>query len=292
MAKNTHLNQAKKEKNDEFYTRYEDIEKELINYDKKYFKDKTVYLPCDDLWSNFWKYFTDHFREYGLKKLIASHYEKGAETVNVYIYDGEKVSETELNGDGDFRSKECVELLNEADIVCTNVPFSLFREFVTLMEKHNKKYLIIGNKNAVAYKEIFPLIKNNKMWIGNRPMNSDFWLRVPNGNTYEKECNGIHLKHIMACWFTNLDIPKRHEDLILIEKYTPEKYPKYDSFDAINVDKTVDIPCDFAGIMGVPITFLDKYNPEQFDLIGVFSNPIINGQRKFKRILIQKKRAV
>ncbi len=206
-----------------------------------------------------------------------------------------------LTGDGDFRSAECIELLKQSDIVVTNPPFSLFREYVETLVKYGKKFLIVGNKNAVTYKEIFRMISNGEIWIGARSMNSDFWLYVPEGSAYEKvDEKGMHLKHIMACWYTNLDIKKRHEEMILVKKYDPDNYPKYDNYDAINVDSTADIPCDYAGIIGVPITFLDKYNPEQFEIIGldrytvpkqflVGGRVAINGSPKYARILIRNK---
>lgn len=175
-----------------------------------------------------------------------------------------------LEGDGDFRSPECLALLDEADIVVTNPPFSLFREYVATLMEHNKHFIIIGNKNAVTYKEFFPLLMENKVWVGSRSMNQDFWLYVPDDAPYEKvDEDGRHIKHIMACWFTNLDIKKRHEQMILVRHYDPAVYPAYDNYDAIEVSKIADIPCDYAGLMGVPITFLDKYNPDQFEIIGV-----------------------
>ena len=179
---------------------------------------------------------------------------------------------TELKGDGDFRSPECLALMDEADIVVTNPPFSLFREYVaTLMEKE-KQFIIVGNKAAVTYKEFFPLIMADKVWVGVRDMNKDFWLYVPRNESYEKlDENGKPIKHIMACWFTNLDIKKRHEEMILVRRYNPEEYPKYINYDAIDVAKVSDIPCDYDGLMGVPVTFLDKYSPEQFEIIGISS---------------------
>lgn len=190
-----------------------------------------------------------------------------------YLLKNKKNVLTLLDGDGDFRSSECIELLQQADIVVTNPPFSLFREYVAQLMEYQKKFLIIGNKNSVTYKDIFSLIMQNRIWIGNRSMNSDFWLRVPKGQPFEKLIDGMPMKHIMGCWFTNLDVKKRHETMILTESYFehPEKYPKYDNYDAINVDKTADIPYDYDydGVMGVPITFLDKYNPEQFEIVGL-----------------------
>ena len=177
-----------------------------------------------------------------------------------------------LKGDGDFRSDECVELLKQADIVVTNPPFSLFREYIAQLVQCDKKFIVIGNKNAIAYKEIFALIKANKLWLGHRNINQDMWLIIPNEDAkYEKIENGKRLKHIMACWYTNLDNKKRHEDLIMYRQYTPDAYPKYDNYDAINVDKTSDIPMDYDGVMGVPISFLDKYCPTQFEIVGGFN---------------------
>lgn len=179
-----------------------------------------------------------------------------------------------LNGDdrypsGDFRSDECVELLRQADIVVTNPPFSLFREYIAQLIDHHKSFLVVGNKNAITYKEMFKWIKENKVWLGYRNINSDMWMIVPDGEKYEKIVDGKKLKHIMACWFTNLETTKRHEDFIMYKKYDPEKYPKYDNYDAINVDVVAEIPADYSGAMGVPLTFFDKYNPEQFDILGI-----------------------
>jgi len=206
-----------------------------------------------------------------------------------------------LEGDGDFRSQECVELLQEADIVVTNPPFSLFREYVAQLVEYDKKFVIIGNKNSITYKEIFTLIKSGKLWLGYRNINQDMWFVVPEHYSYEKIVDGLRLKHIMGCWFTNLDTTKRHEILTLYKRYTPEEYPRYDNYDAINVDKVAEIPCDYDGVMGVPITFLDKYNPDQFMLIGidryVEDNPFfgkrftLNGKEQYARILIKRKGA-
>lgn len=174
-----------------------------------------------------------------------------------------------LEGDGDFRSLECVELLKQADIVVTNPPFSLFREYVAQLVEHGKKFLIIGNKNSITYREIFKLIKENKIWLGYRNINSDMWLEVPSGEKYEKIVDGKKLKHIMACWFTNLDTVKRHELFEMYKKYVPTSYPSFHNYNAINVNVVAEIPGDYNGVMGVPITFLDKYNPEQFNIIGL-----------------------
>ena len=185
-----------------------------------------------------------------------------------YLLKNKKNSLKLLDGDGDFRSEECIELLKKADIVVTNPPFSLFREYVAQLIEYDKKFIIIGNKNAITYKEIFPLFSQNQLWLGYRNINEDMWLEVPKDRDYEKVVDGKRLKHIMACWFTNMPTTKRSEVLPLYKKYTPEEYPKYDNYDAINVDKVLDIPYDYDGVMGVPITFLDKYNPKQFEIVA------------------------
>lgn len=306
MANST-LNTARQQKNDEFYTQLIDIENELKHY-KNQFRSKVIFCNCDDPYeSNFFKYFASNFNFLGLKKLIATSYTKspiagtqlslfeleglkpdGKQPFKVeitevpdsdgdgavdlsdvqYLLKHDKNSATPLRGNGDFRSEECLQLLKEADIVVTNPPFSLFREYVQQLIKYQKKFLIIGNKNAVAYKEIFKLIQDNKVWLGYRNINSDMWLMVPEGEKYEKIANGVKLKHIMACWFTNLETIKRHEEFVMYKKYTAEEYPPYVNYDAIEVAKVTDIPADYEGKMGLPITFLDKYNPEQFEIIG------------------------
>jgi len=298
-SKNNNLHSAKNSKKDEFYTQLIDIEKELKHY-KEHFKDKVVYCNCDDpRVSNFFHYFSYNFEKLGLKKLIATCYKsqnmdlfsKNDSEKAIYLeYEGDKnknnIPDTEeigikkLKGDGDFRSKECIELLKQADIVVTNPPFSLFREYVAQLIKYDKKFIIIGNKNAITYKEIFKLIKEDKLWIGNTPMSTDMLFDVPKNYSEElivnkkegsgyKIVSGVVKGRAQAVWFTNLDIAKRHEDLILYKTYNEEEYPKYDNYNAINVDTTKDIPMDYAGYIGVPITFLDKYNPEQFEIIGL-----------------------
>lgn len=281
MAKNSNLTAAKKAKNDEFYTQISDIEKELIHYWDK-LKGKIVFCNCDDpAESNFWRYFHLNFERIGLKKLIATHYDPEKPTYKLE-YEGGDDSDwskgvlTPLKGNGDFRSPECVELLQECDVVVTNPPFSLFREYVAQLVQYGKKFLIIGNKMSVQYKEIFPLIKENKLWIGYRNMNSDFWLKVPAGRPFEKKIDiegqkDVPVKHIMACWYTNIDCAKRHVQIPLFRRYLddPSVYPKYDNYDAINVDRVPDIPEDYYDIIGVPITFLDKYCPQQFEIIGL-----------------------
>ena len=271
MAKNTNLHKARETKNDEFYTQLSDVENELKHY-KEHFKDKIILCNCDDpVHSAFWRYFHLNFTHLGLKKLISTHYlhsqfkwDVCAEKPYVMTYTGENDNDidvgekTYLKGDGDFRSAECIEFLKECDIVVTNPPWSLFRDFVSLIIEYDKKFLIIGNKNAVTYKEIFPLIRNNKMWLGINGINE--FITPDMG--LSKKVQGL------SRWFTNLEHHKRHEKLILCKTYTPEEYPKYDNYDAINVDKVADIPMDYDGVMGVPITFLDHYNPEQFDIIA------------------------
>jgi hypothetical protein len=287
MADNQRLSNAKNAKQDEFYTRLVDIEDELKHY-KHHFKNKTVLCNCDDpRVSNFFHYFSYNFEALGLKRLITTCYKNqqrdlfSQHNVDKAIWleytgdrngnripDPDEIGIRHFNGDGDFRSAECIELLKQADIVVTNPPFSLFREYVAQLMEYKKKFVIMGNKNAITYKEFFPLLMNNQVWVGVRPINRDFWLYVPDDEAYEKiDEEGRHIKHIMACWFTNLDIQKRHEDLDLYKRYNPEEFPKYDNYNAINVDKVTDIPLDYAGMMGVPITFMDKYNPDQFEII-------------------------
>jgi hypothetical protein len=337
---NADLNKAKRQKADEFYTQLSDIEKELKHY-KKHFRGKTVFCNCDDPeTSNFYYYFVSNFEELKLKKLVTTHFEVDKPSYMLEYAGGANVmgdkdtvvkraiklgkksklkqnfqqgSQGELfeaeptrSFSGDFRSLECVELLKDCDIVVTNPPFSLFREYVAQIVEYEKKFIIISNINAMSYKEIFPLIKENKMWIGPSIHNGDREFQVPqsyplnaagcrideNGNRF------IRVKGVR--WFTNLDFKARHEDLILYKNYSPEEYPKYDNYNAINVNVTKDIPCDYDGAMGVPITFLDKYNPDQFEIIGldryVEDNPNYGHRFKLKnketyaRILIKNKR--
>ncbi|MBQ9311974.1 MAG: adenine-specific methyltransferase EcoRI family protein [Bacteroidales bacterium] len=322
MAGNENLHRANKQKEDEFYTQLSDIENELKHY-KEHFKGKKVLCNCDDPFiSNFFKYFALNFETLQLKKLTTVCYKN--KEINLFsqnnseqaIYleyfgdkNGNNVPDIEeigikyLKGDGDFRSKECINLLYNADIVVTNPPFSLFREYVAQLIAYNKKFLILGNQNAITYKEIFSLMRDNKIWLGYKFGNMEF--KVPDYYTPRKTRFWIDEKGDKwrslgnICWFTNLDIRKRHEDIILYKNYTPEEYPKYDNYDAINVDKTADIPCDYFGVMGVPITFMDKYNPEQFEILGEmasttvdeynFGYPYLNKQRKYARILIKRK---
>ncbi|OWV23854.1 modification methylase [Fibrobacter sp. UWB2] len=313
------MNKAKKGKKDEFYTQLCDIEKELRNY-KDHFKNKTVLCNCDDpRVSNFFHYFSYNFEHLGLKKLITTCYknqdmdlfsQNNADRAIWLEYNGDKngnkVPDPEeigihyLEGDGDFRSNECIELLKKADIVVTNPPFSLFREYVSQLMEFNKKFLIIGNINAIHYKEIFPLLKENKVWLGTGmgrwisgfivPDNYELYGTEAKENEY-----GQRIVSTNNClWLTNLDHKKRHEKLILYKSYNPEEYPKYDNYDGINVERTEYIPMDYDGVMGVPITFMDKYNPEQFEILGSSTDsmpkgaPYINGKRIYERILIRR----
>jgi hypothetical protein len=285
---NQNLRNAKAGKKDEFYTQLEDINNELRHY-REHFRGKTVLCNCDDpRVSNFFTYFAYNFEFLGLKRLITVCYknqnvdlfsENKSERAVYLIYDGDKrgnhipdvedIGVLPLKGDGDFRSQECIKLLKQADIVVTNPPFSLFREYVAQLIAYNKKFLIIGHQNAITYKEIFPLIQQNKLWLG-------YGFKGGAGHFFscykDTATAGDHREGMIRVsgvhWFTNLEIKKRHEDLILYKNYTPEEYPTYANYNAIEVSKTADIPCDFEGKMGVPITFLDKYNPEQFEIIG------------------------
>ncbi|MFR9592513.1 MAG: adenine-specific methyltransferase EcoRI family protein [Rikenellaceae bacterium] len=334
---NGNLHRAKSSKKDEFYTQLSDIEKELRHY-KDHFKDKVVFCNCDDpRVSNFFHYFSYNFEALGLKKLITTCYksqnmdlfsENDCEEAIYLEYEGDKngdkipnpeeIGIKPLKGDGDFRSDECVELLKQADIVVTNPPFSLFREYVAQLIEYDKKFVIIGNINAVTYKDVFNLFCNNKIWFGHSIHSGDREFQVPNSYPLnaagsridEKGRKYIRVKGVR--WFTNLDYKERHDDLILYKTYkgNEEYYPTYDNYKAVNIDKTKDIPVDYDGVMGVPITFLDKYNPDQFEVLGSdyfvkdgLLDDVINtnwngkldrgylqGKRLYSRILIKNKR--
>ena len=300
----TELRKAQKDKKDEFYTSLTDIEKELKYY-KKEFENKTVFLNCDDPeYSNFWKYFSMNFDHVKIKTVMATHYEAHKQSYYLTMYRDDSGVHTDiktLSQNGDFRSPECIELLKEADIVCTNPPFSLFRDYIKQLVEYNKKFLIIGNINIITYKEVFPLFKDNKIWIGpsihsgdrefrvpdDYPLNASGWRIDEEGNKY------IRVKGVR--WVTNLDYKERHDLLPLYKEYNPKEYPKYDNYDGINIDKTADIPADYDGAMGVPITFMDKYNPEQFEIIKFRKGDddkdlCINGKCPYFRILIRKKK--
>lgn len=342
-SSNKNLHQANRAKKDEFYTQLTDIEKELKHY-KEQFHGKVVYCNCDDPFeSNFFKYFAANFNALKLKKLIATSFAgspiiggqlpllemeglkpNGKEPFKIEINevvdkdcDGaigladikwllqhDANVSTPLKGNGDFRSNECIELLKEADIVVTNPPFSLFREYVAQLVEYDKKFLIIGNTNAMTYKEVFKLIKDNKLRTGYTNFNVGMFFVVPDDWEYFHHIdeNGKKIARVStSCWFTTLEVEKHKQDITLYKKYTLEEYPKYDNYDATNVDKVSEIPMDYDGVMGVPVTFLDKYNPKQFEIIGhvgsvgadgvySFANAIyLNSKKLFKRILIKNK---
>lgn len=288
--KNRNLHKAKSSKKDEFYTQLSDIERELRHY-KAHFRDKVVYCNCDDpRVSNFFHYFSFNFEKLGLKKLITTCYK--SQDVNLFTrnkseraiyleYDGDKngnnvpdpeeIGIEKLDGDGDFRSQESIDLLKQADIVVTNPPFSLFREYIGQLMDYEKKFVVIGSRNAITYKEIFELIKEDKIWLGYGFNAGNAFFRTPHSKEFAKgvynEETGL-VKFRNVTWFTNLDISKRHQDLILYKTYNPDEYPTYVNYDGIEISRTKDIPMDYSGAMGVPITFLDKHNPEQFEIVG------------------------
>ena len=276
---NSNLHKAKDAKNDEFYTQLTDVAKELMHY-KAHFKDKIVLCNCDDpTWSAFWKYFHLNFAELGLKKLISTHYDREKATYKMEYTGGDDNDievgvKTPLEGNGDFRNKECLDLLDECDIVVTNPPFSLFREYVAVLMEHEKEFLILGNMNALTYKEIFPLIRDNQLWYGASIHSGDRKFYVPDDYPLKASGCGIddngrkYIRVKGVRWYTNLDYKARHDKLLLWKNYTPEEYPKYDNYDAINVNKYSEIPCDYDGVMGVPITFIDYYCPEQFEIVA------------------------
>jgi hypothetical protein len=298
-AANLNLRKASTAKKDEFYTQLSDIENELKHY-KKHFKDKVVYCNCDDpRVSNFFHYFSHNFEKLGLKKLITTCYKSQSMDLfsdnkseeAIYLeYTGDKngnnvpdpneIGIKKLKSDGDFRSKESIALLKQADIVVTNPPFSLFREYVAQLIEYDKKFIIVGHQNAISYKEIFKLIKEDKMWLGYGFKGGA--AHFINKHYEDYATAGNHQEGMIrvsgVTWFTNLDISKRHEDLILYKTYNPKEYPKFDHYDAINVDKTNEIPMDYNGNIGVPITFLNKYSPEQFEIIdGLNRYSILDG---------------
>lgn len=307
VATNKTLQQAKKAKSDEFYTVLSDIENELKHY-RKHFRGKVVFCNCDDpRVSNFFHYFSYNFEKLGLRKLITTCYknqsmdmfsrhddekaiflEYEGDKNNNNVPDLEEIGIQHLNGDGDFRSAECVELLKQADIVVTNPPFSLFREYVAQLIEHDKKFLVIGTWNAITYKEIFKLIQNDKLWIGiNSNRNFSGFIVPPHyplhGTEARVDEDGNRIvSSNNTCWFTNIDNAKRHEELILYRTYNEDEYPRYDNYDAIEVSKTNDIPLDYRGVMAVPITFLNKYNPDQFEILGIMDRANSSGLRTKK----------
>ncbi len=330
---NKNLHSAKKGKNDEFYTQLEDIGRELKHY-KEHFKDKVVYCNCDDpRVSNFFHYFSYNFEKLGLKKLITTCYknknrdlfsENNSEMAIYLEYTGDKngdkvpnpeeIGVHELKGDGDFRSEESIELLKQADIVVTNPPFSLFREYVAQLIEYDKKFVIVGSLNALTYKEIFKYIKENKLWLGYGFLGGNAYFKTNHSTddfakgVYDEKTGLVKFRNIH--WFTNLDIEKRHEEFTLYKNYTSDEYPFYDNYDAIEVSKTKDIPLDYDGVMGVPITFLDKYNPKQFKILGMSASagysedvvgipsflgnkdarPLINSKNTYARVFIKNRK--
>ena len=271
MSRNANLHKAKKVKNDEFYTKYEDIDKEIQHYRDK-LKGLIVYCPCDDFrWSNFVKYFKDNFEYYGLKGLVATNYDIG-DGAWKYEYDGKTEHVERLQGNGDFRSEECIEFLKEADVVVTNPPFSLFREYIKQLMDYNKKFIVLGNMNSILCKEIFPYVKNNLLWWGVSIHSGDRKFYVPENYPLDAagcgiDENGRRFIRVKGVrWWTNIENKNREIPLDLYKRYSSE-YQKFDEFDAINVNKTTEIPMDYDGVMGVPITFFDKYCPEQFEIV-------------------------
>jgi len=338
---NSNLHKANQAKKDEFYTQLIDIEKELKHY-KEQFRGKVIYCNCDDPFeSNFFKYFASNFNALGLKKLITTSYSgspivggqlplfemagsKGKQPLKIeikevpdtdkdgainlddvkYLLKHDKNTSTPLKSNGDFRSEECIKLLKEADIVVTNPPFSLFREYVAQLMENKKKFLILGDQNAITYKETFGYIKDDKLWVG-YDNGGTKWFQVPmdydiSTESRKKIVNGVkYFSMGRILWFTNLDTTKRHENIVLYKKYTPKEFPKYDNYDVINVDKVSDIPMNYNGVMGVPITFVDKYNPKQFEILGVANSArwigykcltLIQGRKIYNRILIKRKK--
>jgi len=303
MSRKADLANAQKQKKDEFYTQLVDIELEVKHY-KEHFKDKTVYCNCDDPeYSHFWKYFNLNFEYLGLKRLLATHYEDTKQSYMLEMWRDSNGTHSDiktLRQNGDFRSPECIELLKQADIIVTNPPFSLFREYIAQLMEYEKKFLIIGNVNALTYKEVFPLIQANKVWLGVSIHSGGREFRVP--DSYPITAAGFRVdeqgnKYICVKgvrWYTNLDYTERHEGLILYKNYSKEEYPLYDNCNAININKTVDIPCDYEGLMGVPITFLDKYNPSQFEIVRPRKGDdgkdlCVNGKCPYFRILIKRR---
>ena len=319
MAKNSNMHAAKKNQNDEFYTQLADIESEVMRY-KDQFKGKVVFCNCDDpAQSNFWKFFELNFDNFGLKKLMSTHFDENQQSYKLEIIgdldgDGKVTSKdivkTPLKQNGDFRSDECVELLKEADIVCTNPPFSLFREYIEQLVEYKKKFLVIGNNNTIICKDTFPLIKSGKIFLG-YSSNTTMEFRVPDNYKFSREDEtGKYGKVPAISWFTNLEIKKKPNIPILIKKYNPKDYPQYDNYAAINVNKVKDIPYDYQGVMGVPITILglqysDGYihlldelsNEMRYEVVGKlnhkhppydFGKALLNGKELYARLLIKK----
>lgn len=320
---------------DRFYTQLDDISQEMYHY-RDYFKDKVILCNCDDpIESKFFHYFSYQFERLGLKKLISTTYKSinpdsyslhDSEKSLKLIYEGDKnknrvpdkeeIEIINLAGDGDFRNSESIEILKECDIVVTNPPFTYFRQLISILIENDKKFIVIGQSNALTYQEIFPLFRDNKIWLGKSIHSGDREFQIPDdypqiaAGSRTDEINGLRFIRVKGIrWFTNIDFKERHEDLVLYKKYSPEEYPKYDNYDAINVNRTNDIPCDYSGIMGVPITFSDKYNPDQFEILGLGASagynrdiigldligggrdarPIVDGKNTFARLFIRRR---
>lgn len=312
MAGNSNLHMSKDAKEDEYYTSIQTIENELKHY-KECFKDKIVFCNCDDPeWSNFWQYFQLNFEHLQLKKLISTHFDANDSTYKLEIIgdiNGDNkvnnldIVKTKLSQNGDFRSPECQELLKECDIVVTNPPFSLMKEYLPTLLESGKQFLVLGNVNHVTFKEIFKYYIDGKFWLGYN--DGHFWFRVPEWyeekKTDFKIVDGIKYRRLgNICWFTNLPVKRRSEELILTKKYNTDDYQKYETYDAIDIKKTVDIPLDYDGVMGVPISYLPYHCPSQFEVIGKFdggqannpldlAKPLIDGKPAYKRIAIRRK---
>ena len=317
VSSNRNLHSAKRAKNDEFYTQLADIESEMnayLEYDPDVFRGKTILLPCDDHnWSNFWTFFNDRFEQLGLTRLVATGYVTGGRGVFAERT-GDRTTTDLLDGDGDFRSPEVTALRDEADLVITNPPFSLFRAFVAWLMDGDKKCLILRNMNAITHKDVFPLIQNNQMWVGTKRFGGGMDMIMPS-STFDKEQagnhfvdkNGRYIKNVMGViWFTNIEHGRRHEPLQLMTEADNTRFSKhknvrgvgyqtYDNLDAIEVPRVDAIPSDYPGVMGVPITFLGKFNPDQFEILGYPDGkvgpsqwvPRVNGKNKYARILIR-----
>ena len=353
-SSNNSLHKAKSAKNDEFYTQYHDIEKEMqayLEYDADVFRGRTILLPCDDPdWSNFTKYFAQNFQRFGLKKLISTSYahtskhlqsdyqpslfetqspiydkDKSVKHGKIFILDKDSnldgkvdIEDLEwkyLNGTGDFKTDEIKALRDEADIIITNPPFSLFRDFLAWIVEADKKFAMVANKNCVTYKEVFPLIKENKLWSGRTEWSGGMWFETKNEDDVDKVIDGVNYKNVPSIWVTNIEHGRRHQPLELMTMADNLKfnkkiegknaYQKYDNYDAIEIPLTIAIPSDYTGVMGVPISFLDKYNPEQFEIVGAtesegkgfsmglwhddsgVAQPVIDGSKIYKRIFIR-----
>ena len=313
MPGNDNLHMSKSGRQDEFYTKISTIEDELKHY-REHFTGKVVFCNCDDpTWSNFWKFFQNNFYYLGLKKLISTHYEPNGKSYKLEIVaqdNGNQLKlpdyvKTPLNGDGDFRSPECLKLLKESDIVCTNPPFSLSKEYIPTLMESGKKFIVLGNINHSTFKEIFHYIIDRKLYIGYN--SGHFWFRVPNDYEEKKtdfkiDENGVKWRRMgNICWYTNFDIEVRHQPLLLYREYNAQDYPTYDNYDAIHINEVKDIPMDYDGIMSVPVTYLASHCEEQFEILGKFdggskSNPLdlakptLNGVAKYKRIAIRKRK--